>query len=163
MNEIGLLWQSDTISPAHEHFISYLIKQKLLINTEKVQIVEPTRSDKIFVLFLPLNEIHELGLMYLNYEVLVHGYKCIYLGESVPISSLKDINRFFDNVVYVSYMTVEPTKDDINDYLKTFYEEILDQTENELWTIGRITEFIKPNTHPKVKIFKSIQELSNFL
>ncbi|WP_333694470.1 MerR family transcriptional regulator [Flavobacterium sp.] len=163
MNEIGLLWQSDTISPAHEHFISYLIKQKLLINTEKVQIVEPTRNDKIFVLFLPLNEIHELGLMYLNYEVLVHGYKCIYLGESVPISSLKDINRFFDNVVYVSYMTVEPTKDDINDYLKTFYEEILDQTENELWTIGRITEFIKPNTHPKVKIFKSIQELSNFL
>ncbi len=163
MNEIGLLWQSDTISPAHEHFISYLIKQKLLINTEKVQIVEPTRNDKIFVLFLPLNEIHELGLMYLNYEVLVHGYKCIYLGESVPITSLKDINRFFDNVVYVSYMTVEPTKDDINDYLKTFYEEILDKTENELWTIGRITEFIKPNTHPKVKIFKSIQELSNFL
>ena len=29
MNEIGLLWQTDTISAAHEHFLTYLIKQKL--------------------------------------------------------------------------------------------------------------------------------------
>ena len=44
MQEIGFLWQTETISPAHEHFISYLIKQKLLINTEKVQILEPTKT-----------------------------------------------------------------------------------------------------------------------
>jgi DNA-binding transcriptional MerR regulator len=49
MNEIGLLWQSGTITPAQEHFISFLIKQKLLINTEKIQILEPTRTDKVFV------------------------------------------------------------------------------------------------------------------
>ena len=60
MTEIGLLWQTNTISPAHEHFISYLIKQKLLINTEKVQILQPTKTDKVFVLYLPMNEIHEL-------------------------------------------------------------------------------------------------------
>ena len=84
MQEIGFLWQTETISPAHEHFISYLIKQKLLINTEKVQIQEPTRTDKVFVLFLPLNEVHELGLMYLNYEILLKGYQTIYLGESIP-------------------------------------------------------------------------------
>lgn len=28
LNELGLLWQTNTISPAHEHFISNLIKQK---------------------------------------------------------------------------------------------------------------------------------------
>ena len=71
MNELGLLWQSDTITPAHEHFISYLIKQKLLINTEKLQILKQTKLDKVFVLSLPMNEIHELGLMYLNYEILI--------------------------------------------------------------------------------------------
>jgi len=70
MNEIGLLWQTDTITPAHEHFITYLIKQKVLINTEKLQTTEPTKTDKVFILFLPLNEIHELGLMYLNYEII---------------------------------------------------------------------------------------------
>ena len=79
IQEIGLLWQTDTITPAHEHFISYLIKQKVLINTEELQIKEPTKNDKVFVLYLPLNEIHELGLMYLNYEILLKGYQTIYL------------------------------------------------------------------------------------
>ncbi|MBC7494583.1 MAG: MerR family transcriptional regulator, partial [Flavobacterium sp.] len=44
MNEIGFLWQTDTITPAHEHFLSYLVKQKLLINTEKLQLVAPTKT-----------------------------------------------------------------------------------------------------------------------
>ncbi len=47
IQEIGLLWQTDTITPAHEHFISYLIKQKVLINTEELQIKEPTKNDTI--------------------------------------------------------------------------------------------------------------------
>jgi len=33
LDEIGLLWQTDTITPAHEHFIVELIKQKILIYT----------------------------------------------------------------------------------------------------------------------------------
>ncbi|WP_431174318.1 B12-binding domain-containing protein, partial [Flagellimonas flava] len=37
LTEIGLLWQTDTITPAHEHFISGLVRQKILINTELLQ------------------------------------------------------------------------------------------------------------------------------
>lgn len=163
MNEIGLLWQSDTITPAHEHFISYLIKQKLLVNTEKIQILEPTRSDKIFVLFLPLNEIHELGLMYLNYEVILNGYKSIYLGESIPIESLKDMKRYYDNIVFISYMTVEPSAENIDNYLIEIHKEILDDENSELWVLGRITENINRNDYSKLKIFNSIAELSKEL
>src|SRR3970282_882472 len=43
LEELGLLWQTDTITPAHEHFISYLIKQKLLTNTEKLQVLKRTK------------------------------------------------------------------------------------------------------------------------
>jgi hypothetical protein len=60
-----------------------------LVNTEKLQVLKQTKLDRIFVLSLPMNEIHELGLMYLNYEILLHGYKTIYLGESMPIENLK--------------------------------------------------------------------------
>ncbi|WP_395047780.1 B12-binding domain-containing protein, partial [Flavobacterium sp.] len=103
MNEIGLLWQSNTITIAHEHFISNLIKQKLITNTEKIQVLDPTKTNKIFVLYLPSNEIHELGLMYLNYELILNGYKTIYLGESVPVESLKDVQKYFDKITFVSY------------------------------------------------------------
>ena len=30
MNELGILWQTNAISPSHEHFITNLIKQKFI-------------------------------------------------------------------------------------------------------------------------------------
>ena len=163
MTELGLLWQSDTITPAHEHFITYLIKQKLLINTEKVQALPPTKTDKVFVLYLPMNEIHELGLMYLHYEVVSSGYRTIYLGESVPIDSLKDLKKYFSNIVFVTYMTVEPDKDSVNDYVVSVKDQVLDD-DSEVWFIGKMTEYIQ-NSHwdTKTRRFQSISELVNEL
>jgi DNA-binding transcriptional MerR regulator len=161
MTEMGLLWQSDTISPAHEHFISYLIKQKLLINTEKLQVLRPTKTDKVFVLSLPMNEVHELGLMYLNYETLLHGYKTIYLGESVPIESLTDLKKHFESIVFVSYLTVQPDKDSVNDYVNKMIAELFDEN-TELWYVGRMVEFIKQDGFSnKIKIFDTIADLVN--
>ena len=37
LEHIGLLWHTETLLPAHEHFISNLIAQKIQINTEKLQ------------------------------------------------------------------------------------------------------------------------------
>lgn len=156
MEEIGLLWQAGTISPAQEHFITFLIKQKLFLNIEKLQILEPTRTDKVFVLYLPENEIHELGLMYLNYEILYNGYKTIYLGESVPIDSLMDMNKYFDNIVYVSYLTVEPTKDAINEYIDEITAKIINGN-SQVWLLGRMVEFIDiKNISDKILLHHSI-------
>lgn len=159
MYEIGLLWQTDTISPAHEHFLSYLIKQKLLTNTEVVQTKEPTKTNKVFVLYLPMNEIHELGLMYLNYEILSLGYKTIYLGESVPTESLKFMQKSFDNITYICYATVEPIKVEINNYIQTLNNEVLNESSN-LWLIGRMIENIDHNKLPEnTFVFNSIKEI----
>ena len=160
MNEIGLLWQTDTITPAHEHFISYLIKQKLLINTEKQQLKDPKYEDRVFVLYLPSNEIHELGLMYLNYEILHHGYRSIFLGESIPLDNLKDIKGYFNNITYVTYLTVEPNKDKITPYIEALNKEVLNDNTTELWLIGRMVTFIDEKyITPKTKVFKSISDL----
>ncbi len=159
MTEMGFLWQAETISPAHEHFISYLIKQKLLINTEKLQVMKPTKTNTVFVLSLPMNEMHELGLMYLNYETLLHGYKSIYLGESVPIESLTDLKKHFESIVFVSYLTVQPDKDAINDYVNEMIQQLQGDT-IELWYIGRMVEFIdRDRFKNKIKIFQSMADL----
>lgn len=159
LNELGLLWQSETITPAHEHFVSYLIKQKLLVNTEKLQVLKRTKTDKVFVLSLPLNEIHELGLMYLHYEILLNGYQSIYLGESMPIENLKDLKAHFDSIVFISYFTIQPERDAVTDYVIRMTEELVDQN-TELWFIGRLVECIqKENLSDKVSLFHSISEL----
>ena len=163
IQEIGTLWQTNTISPAHEHFISYLIKQKLLINTEKLQTLAPINDDRVFILYLPSNEIHELGLMYLNYEILLSGYKTIYLGESVPLDCIKDVNKLFDSITFVCYMTVEPTKDEVNNYIKQIKTEF-ENDNSKFWFIGRMTENIDSKLlSDKFNIYNSIIDLTHDL
>lgn len=163
MNEVGVLWQTDTISPAHEHFMSYLIKQKLVVNIEKLQTQAAIRLERVFVLSLPMNEIHELGLMYINYEILLKGYKVIYLGESMPIENLKDLKKHFNTITFISYLTVQPDRSAVDDYVSQMTEELLDDS-TQLWYIGRMVEFInKEIVHENVSTFNSITELVNEL
>ena len=164
LNELGLLWQTNTISPAHEHFISNLIKQKIYIHTEKLQFEAPTKNDEVYVLFLPENEIHELGLLYINYQLALHGYKTIYLGQTMPIESLEDLLKYYHNIRFVSYFTVSPTKDEIDDYFKKFGEVLKKSPDSKLWVLGHQIQEIGENK-PKgpIKILKSINQLIELL
>ncbi|MCK0188406.1 MerR family transcriptional regulator [Arenibacter sp. F20364] len=160
LTELGLLWQTDTITPSHEHFICALIKQKILVNTEKLQFSTPTNASKTFVLYLPDNEIHELGLMFLNYEILSKGYQAIFLGQSIPIFSLKDLVPLYDNIVFVSYFTVQPDKDNIMAYLEDFHDLLLKDSTSELWILGKMLEEINQKDLPKTIIgFSQIDHL----
>ncbi len=160
LNEIGLLWQTDTISPAHEHFITSLIKQKILINTEKLQHQEPTKTSKIFVPFLPENEIHEIGLLYLNYEIVLRGYKSIYLGQTVPLETLNDVMKYFDNLCFLSYFTVSPTKEKIEKYLSQFSDLVKEYGTAEIWLLGYQTKHLDTDNLPSfVKTFNSIEQV----
>lgn len=166
LNEIGLLWHTDTINPAHEHFITSLIKQKILVNIEKIQHIPPTRHDNRFILFLPENEIHELGLTYINYEIMSRGYQSIYLGQSTPISSLKSFLSYHDKITFITYFTVEPSTDKIPDYLNEFYNEITSKCNSELWVLGRKLnelENIKlPENIKLLKVTKMIDALQSY-
>lgn len=164
LNELGLLWQTDTISPSHEHFITNLIKQKIYINTEKLQIIEPTRKEKVFVLFLPENEIHELGLLFLNYEINLKGYKSIYLGQTMPIENLVDIIKYYDNVHFVSYFTVSPSKDELQKYIASFEKEVNTIGKSKLWVLGhQVQHLVNEELPNSIKTFNSIERLVSYL
>lgn len=160
LTEIGLLWQTDTITPAHEHFISGLVRQKILINTELLQAKLQNKSTTTFVLYLPENEIHELGLMFVNYLLLKKGYHCIYLGQSVPILSLKDIQSYYDDIVFISYLTVKPSSEDLRKYLEKFEITLLKNHNSKLWLLGKVLESSNMENLPKqIRPYKSIKSL----
>jgi len=164
LHELGILWQTNTISPSHEHFISHLIKQKIFICTEQIQIIEPTKKDKVFALFLPENEIHELGLLYLNYEIILKGYKTIYLGQTMPIENLVDLLKYYNNIHFVSYFTVSPTKENISKYITEFSKNLRETYNSKLWVLGRQTQHINQLNKPEfVKTFNSIERLISTL
>ncbi len=160
LTEIGLLWQTDTITPAHEHFLTTFIRQKILVNTENIQAKKINKSGKTFVLYLPDNEIHELGLMFLNYEIISKGYHCIFLGQSVPLSSLTDLLHYYDDIVFLSYFTIKPMKEEIKDYIDEFEKTILNASNAELWVLGKMLNVLDLDQLPRrVKAFKSIESL----
>ena len=159
VEDIGLLWQTDTITPAHEHFISCLIIKKVLVNIEKIEDQRKVQSDKVYVLALPLNEIHELGLIYLHYEIISKGHKVIYLGESMPIGNLKELKKYYSSIVYVSYFTTQPEMSLVNDYVADMGSQLLGN-QSEIWLLGRMTQYIEPNLISNdVKVFNSISDL----
>ena len=162
LEHIGLLWQTETLLPAHEHFISNLIAQKIQINTEKLQ-YSVTDSKNTYVLFLPENEIHELGLLYLNYELVLRGNHTIYLGQSLPLNNL---NYFFESdrkISFITSLTVMPYDDKVVDY---FYEidGILKQSNHNLIAIGRKTNDVKKlDFKSNISLYESVTDLLKVL
>lgn len=161
LDEVGMLWQTSTITPAHEHFISNLIKQKLHIQIEKAQGLDAVKKTQVFVLFLPLNEIHELGLMFIHMYLLLNGYSSIYLGQSVPIDSLIDFHKLYDKVNYVSLFTVMPYDDEVSVYINEVVTKLIRVEQDNFFVLGRENKLFQVVENKYVKRFYCIQDFMN--
>lgn len=159
MRELGILWQTGAISPSHEHFITNLIKQKIHLQTETLQRKKPLRMDHpIFVIFLPENEIHELGVLYLNYLILNSGYRTIFLGQSLQTSSLETLYSYNSKFYFVSYLTVEPNKEEIMPFLTNFHQNLLEDRGSKLLLFGPQQIEIDTDKMPgQIELFRSVE------
>lgn len=161
LDMIGLLWQTGTISPAHEHFISQLIENKLHINIEKIQ-NQARLQDKTFVLFLPENEIHNLGILYIQYELLLKGNHSIYLGTSIPLEDLKKLQYLYQPIVFITQFTVAPSVENTQLYLQKIKNELLKDNYDECWINGRKAKELENYvSNSRLKIFSNVKELLN--
>lgn len=126
LDKIGILWQAGTVKPAQEHFISNLLRQKLIVAIDGL--LPSVLSDpKSFVLFLPEGELHELGLLYYYYLIKKRGHKVLYLGASVPVSDLAEILRSYQVQYLVSFFVTNLDKIKYADFLKLFGHEFSQQ------------------------------------
>ncbi len=162
LSEIGLLWQTDTINPVHEHFLVGLIKQKLYLNIAKLEDKIEGEDPNLYVLFLPENEIHDLGILFLNYELNFHNKKTIYLGPSMPISDMKYLLQIHPNPKFISYLTIGTI--DVTNFISEFNSELCNNTARELNLFGAGIQSLDPTSQPEhIKIYKSIPEFENQL
>ncbi|MEI6059722.1 MAG: MerR family transcriptional regulator [Bacteroidota bacterium] len=130
LQKIGILWQTGSVIPAQEHFISQLIRQKLILAIDG----QPQLKDnfKKFLLFLPENEYHEIGLLYLNYLIRKEGHMVIYLGQNVPSVDLKNI---FD-IHKIDFMLTSLTSKLSDASAKDFMLELSELYQDEKILIG---------------------------
>lgn len=108
LNRIGLMWSTNNIPPSQEHYISHLLKQKMMTAIDSMPPV--TEAEEKWLLFLPEDEFHELGLLFANYFLRSKGRNVIYLGANVPLTSvyhtLEDVH--IDNLLLFMVHRYEP-------------------------------------------------------
>lgn len=122
IQEIGLLWQAGAITVSNEHFISSLVKQKLFSIIDQTILPKGGEGKKSYVLYLPADELHELGLLYLYYYLKKMGNRVIYLGQSVPIEYLKEVSEKTQVDHFISIFTTTPHFEEIPHYFEKMGE-----------------------------------------
>ena len=113
---IGVLWQTGSINPAHEHFISNLVKQKIYVAIDSIAV--PSGNDtKKFLLFLPEWELHDLGLLVYDYLLKSRGFKVIYLGQNVPEDDVYSVTEFLQPDYFLVSFANAVEKDKLEAYI----------------------------------------------
>ncbi len=115
-NRIGVLWQSSRINPAQEHFLSNLARQKFFTAIDTMH--PPGNKQKSFLLFLPQNEEHEIGLLYCNYLLRNASYQTVYLGQRLPFENLKDAMKVLDATHLIFFMVTQVPGKEIIKYVE---------------------------------------------
>ena len=102
---IGTLWLAGTVNPAQEHFISNLIRQKIIVAIDLERVRTEEALPRI-LFYLPEGEFHEIGMLYYSYLARKTNFEVVYLGSSVPfrdIIKMDEIRPF--NILFTSFVT----------------------------------------------------------
>ncbi len=86
---LGLMWRKDAICAAQDHFLVNIIRQKICAAINDLPLAKKTK--KPWVLFLPHDEAHEIGLLFANYLLRKAGKRVIYLGSRVQLAAITDL------------------------------------------------------------------------
>ncbi len=156
---IGLLWQSNSICPAQEHFVSNLVRQKLIAAIDGLRPTEPG-SGTTHVLYLPQDEIHELGMLYVHYLLRARGERVVFLGQSVPKDDLAQVvEQFTGPVRFISIFTAFPQSDSVATYLADLRKAMPDKRVSFLVTGSRVVAAQLDSTPPGVMAKSTFKEL----
>ncbi|MEO9869947.1 MAG: MerR family transcriptional regulator [Ekhidna sp.] len=115
MRKIGILWLTNSINPAQEHFISHLVRQKLIAATD---LAEVNKNGPLCLLFLPEGELHELGLLFANYLLRAKGARTIFFGQSVPLDALEEVYHKLNPNYVLTAMTTAPEPSEVQTFVK---------------------------------------------
>jgi hypothetical protein len=159
LQKVGVLWQTDSINPAQEHFISNLIRQKLIVAIDGT--ANRQKDDgKQFLLYLPENELHEISLLYANYKIRASGNKSIYLGQSVPYADLKMVYNLHKPDYILTILTCQLMDQSLQDYANRLAADFPD---SQILITGAFATQQAIVPAKNILIYSNIDQLSRIL
>ena len=157
LEKIGILWQTQNITPAHEHFMSNLIRQKLIVAIDGLPI--PPKSARKILLFLPEGELHELALLFFHYLTRKSGFRTYYLGQNVPHDDLVSVFQVHQPDLLISSITTSTTAP-VEDYLARLTRDF---PTTQILISGQQVQKFNVAKLENIQIFQKALELYQFL
>ncbi len=158
LTRIGLMWLNDSLPTANEHFISNLIRQKLYTAIDSLP--PPKPGSPTWILFLPENEFHEIGLLLAFYLIRLSGQKVIYLGGNVPESSLKEAVNDVRPENILMFFVHHDLPGNIKKYLDRISGDLKVQ---QIYVAAKLNFSSQLKSNKKVRFLGSAKELDQLL
>lgn len=158
LQRIGTYWQVGSIFPAQEHYVTHVLRQKLISEIDKIGL-NNTRG-KTILFYLKENEMHELSLLFYSYLASKMGYGIIYLGQFVPYEDLRKMQDHISiDFVFTAFINAM-SKTELQEYLVNVKESFPQQ---KLFITGWQVNVLQPELPRNVKIIKDYKEFKKYL
>ncbi|UZR92436.1 MerR family transcriptional regulator [Chondrinema litorale] len=157
---IGFLWQIDSINPAQEHFITNLIRQKLIVAIDGQYNNFQNPNRKKYMLFLPDGELHEISLLFAAYLIKARSNQVIYLGQSMPIEDVAEAYKIHKPDYLLTIITSVPEPEYVQAYIDTLSESFI---ESEILLSGYQVVGQDVQTADNVNIITNFKYLIDFV
>ena len=116
LTKIGVLWLTGSINPAQEHFITCLIRQKIIVAIDG-QFANTQENAPKYLLYLPEGEMHELSLLFSWYIIKARQNRVVYLGQNLPFRDLSKVQKYHKPDFIFTIITTSPGQDTIQQYI----------------------------------------------
>lgn len=158
MKKTGMLWQTGAIDPSHEHFASNLIRDRLIVEIDKV--VKPVKENpKRFLLFLPEAEMHETGLLFARYLLKKCGMDTLYLGQEIPYADVKKvIVSYKPDFVFIVLTSLNLGRD-----VNKIIGKVMEHLDVPLLVAGSLISEFDILVHDQLTPLKNVCDIVDFL
>lgn len=157
LRRIGLLWLTDNLLPAQEHFATNIIRSKLIHAIDQLP-KENSSNQELVLLFTPQKEFHEIPLLFAQWLFKRNGIKTLYLGVNISMNEISYLikKRKITHCYY--HVITNLTGNSLNEYNNHLLKKFPDQ--NIIVSGTHIKEIT--TTSPKLMVLKSLQEMIEY-
>lgn len=153
LEKVGLMWSTNLLDPGNEHFISNLVRQKIITAIDSLPSFESRK--KTWLLFLPENEFHEIGLLMANYLLRLYGRRTVYLGANAPLETIAAVAKNTGIQNWLLFLVRNQNPDEIACYISTLK---IGGNHAKIYLAGEKMLLDKIKNIPSVQKITSIEE-----
>lgn len=159
LDKLSVLWLTGSINPVQENFMSYLIRQKIIVAIDQ-EALPTAKNVKKFMIFLPEGEKQELSLLFMHYLLKSRKNHVIYIGQDISLIDLKDAY----NIHRPDYIFTMITETFAKEPVQSYIDRLADTAkESSILLSGYQVVAQHVDLPPNASILRSLDQTIDFL